>query len=72
MKVVKKQFFAWQEDAEMAFLNDMADKGFMLTKVGFGKYTFEETTPQDVSFQLDFRTVDKMREEEYLQIYKER
>jgi len=70
-KVVRKWFWAWNDYKEEAFLEDMAAKGYELIKVGLGKYTFEETQPKKVRYQLDFKGLTKMTEREYLQIYED-
>ncbi len=69
--VVKKQFFAWNEDAEKAFLEDMALKGYRLSQVQLGKYTFEEDTPKKVVYQFDFNALHGNQEAEYLQMYED-
>lgn len=42
-KVVNKVFLMSDYDKEEQWLNEMADKGFVLTKVIYTKYYFEET-----------------------------
>ncbi|XMB85192.1 DUF2812 domain-containing protein [Mycoplasmatota bacterium WC44] len=70
-KVVKKLFFAWNEEKEKEFLEDMALKGYRLNKVSLGKYTFEEAEPKRLIYQFEFRTVSKNEEDNFLQIYKD-
>ena len=70
-KVVRKIFFAWNEDKEREFLEEMALKGYRLVKVQFGKYTFAEDKAKKLIYQFDFRGFDKMSEQEYLQIYED-
>ncbi|WP_066496759.1 DUF2812 domain-containing protein [Abyssisolibacter fermentans] len=70
-KVVRKMFFAWNEEKEKKFLEDMALKGYRLIKVNLGKYTFEKDKPKKLIYQFDFRGYDKMSEENYLQIYED-
>ncbi|QVK20595.1 DUF2812 domain-containing protein [Mycoplasmatota bacterium] len=70
-KVVRKIFFAWNEDKEKLFLEDMAMKGYRLEKVQLGKYTFEEDIPRKLIYQFDFKSFDNMGEEEYLQLYRD-
>lgn len=45
-KVIHKFFWDWNFDKEEQWLNEMANKGFVLTSVGItGKYTFDECNP---------------------------
>lgn len=70
-RVVRKLFFAWNEEKEKLFLEEMALKGYRLVKVQLGKYTFVEDKPKRLIYQFDFRSLNKMSEEEYLQIYED-
>ena len=70
-KTVRKWFWVWNEDKEKAFLEEMALKGYRLVKVRFGEYIFEEDKPKKLIYQFDFKGIDKMREDEYLQIYED-
>ena len=70
-KTVRKWFWVWQEDKERKFLEEMASKGFRLVDVGFGTYEFEEAEPENLIYQFDFRGIDKIKEDEYLQIYED-
>ncbi|GMQ60646.1 DUF2812 domain-containing protein [Vallitalea sediminicola] len=70
-KVVRKMFFAWNEEKEKLFLEEMALQGYRLIKVQVGKYTFEEDKSKKVIYQFDFRTFYKDGEEEYLQIHED-
>jgi hypothetical protein len=70
-KVVKKMFFVWNEDEEKKFLEDMALEGWKLVRVGLGRYEFESDEPRKVSFQFDFKGIDKIEEADYLQIYED-
>ena len=71
LKTVRKWFWAWNDDKEEIFLEKMAAKGYKLVNVGFGKYTFEESEPKKIKYQLDFKGLTKMQEKEYLQIYED-
>lgn len=68
---VRKLFFAWQEDAEMKFLQEKVSEGYLLEHVGFGVYHFNEATPQKVVYQMDFKIKDKLSEAEYLQLFED-
>lgn len=71
MKCVKKMFFVWNMDKEKAFLEDMVQEGYMLTKVGFGKYYFEPCDPEKLKFNFDFKGLDHMTEDEFVGIYED-
>ena len=71
IKTVKKWFWAWNDDKEEIFLEDMAAMGFELISVGLGRYKFEEGKPKKIKYQLDFKGLTKMSEQEYLQIYED-
>jgi hypothetical protein len=71
-KVVNKWFFVWNGDREKQWLEEMALKGYRLRKVQFGKYIFQESKPEKLVYQFDFRNwSSKMGEEEYLQLYED-
>lgn len=53
-KVVRKFFWDWDFDKEEQWLNEMADKGFVLTYVGVtGKYTFDECQPGEYTIRTE-------------------
>lgn len=52
-KVMHKWFWAWDFDKEEKWLNEMSDKGMVLTNIGFCKYTFEEGTPGEYAIRLE-------------------
>jgi len=51
---VHKLFFAWEEEKEKKWLEDMALNGYFLIKVLFGKYLFRKDTPKEVRYDFDF------------------
>jgi hypothetical protein len=54
------------------FLEDMAAKGYILSKVGIGSYYFNETEKSNLIYQADFKGINmKITEEEYLQMYED-
>ena len=69
-KIVKKIFLPWQEEKEQAFLEDMARKGYLLTRVQFCNYIFKQIEPRDVVFQSDFVDIN-VDKAEYLQIFED-
>lgn len=70
-KIVRKFFFAWQQEKEQAFLEKYAKEGYMLSKVGFGRYEFHQDVKQEVVYQMDFQILDPKKEEEYLSLFEE-
>ncbi len=51
---VHKVFFAWDFEKEEKWLNEMAAKGMHLTDVGFCRYVFEEGTPGEYQYHLEW------------------
>jgi hypothetical protein len=68
---LRKWFFAWGEKKEQKFLEDMALKGYKLSSVGIGRYTFEEFPPCELMYQFDFKGLKQNDLDEYLQIYED-
>ncbi len=52
--VVRKYFFTWDFKKKEQWLNEMVDKGWILKKVGFIKYTFEECEPSTYTLRVEF------------------
>lgn len=71
MIVKRKFYFAWHEPQEKAFLENMAKEGLKLVKLKLFKYYFETITPENRIYEADFRSFDKITEEEYLQLYED-
>ena len=72
MKKINKWFWVWNLDEEKAFLEEKAREGLILKSVSLGSYTFEESEPQALTYQMDFKGLDrKISEDEYLQIYED-
>lgn len=53
-KVIYKLFWVWEFEKEEKWLNEMSAKGLHLDGVGFCKYIFEEGTPGDYQFKLEY------------------
>lgn len=71
IKTVRKWFWAWNDDKEEKFLEKMAEDGYKLIDVQLGKYIFEENEKSTVRYQLDFKGMGGIKEEEYLQIFED-
>lgn len=54
MLTVRRVFFAWDYDKQIAWLNEMAGKGLNLVKVSFNKYVFEQGTPGEYSYRIEW------------------
>jgi hypothetical protein len=67
-----KWFWAWQDEAEEAWLGEMSKKGFHLSSAGLpGIYTFNVGEPRDYVYRLDFQTVPKKDKQEYVQLFRD-
>ena len=71
LKVVRKWFWAWNDDKEQQFLEDMALKGYRLVNVQIGRYTFKKGESRKVKYQLDFKGLGKISEADYLQLFED-
>lgn len=71
IKRVRKWFWAWNDDKEEKFLEEMAADGYKLKNVSIGMYEFISSEPEKVRYQLDFKGINRMSEEEYLQIFED-
>jgi hypothetical protein len=67
-----KWFWAWQDEAEEAWLAEMSKKGLHLSSAGLpGIYTFDVGEPCDYVYRLDFQTVPKKDKQVYLQLFRD-
>ena len=67
-----KWFWAWQGEAEEAWLEEMSQKGYHLSSVGLpGFYTFSTGDPRHYTYHLDFRVFQKKDGADYLQRFEE-
>lgn len=66
-----KLFWAWQDEAEEAWLSNMASEGWHLKTFGIpGIYTFESGPARKVHYRMDF-FMDKKNRKSYLQLFKD-
>ena len=49
-----KLYWAWNFEEEEKWLNEMSAKGLNLVGVGFGKFVFEEGTPGEYHFHIEW------------------
>lgn len=52
-RTMHKWFWIWEFDKEQKWLEKMSARGLSLVGVGFGKYIFEESTPNSYSVRLE-------------------
>ena len=57
-KTVYKFWFVWDYDKEEKWLNDMAREGWALVDVGFNRFTFEKSEPEEYIVRLEMRDAD--------------
>lgn len=71
VQVRYRVFWAWQEEAEIRWLEQMALEGWALAGVKGIRYTFVQTAPQRVVYRLDFQTGPTERSDEYRELLEE-
>lgn len=57
-KVIRKWFWVWDFDKEEQWLNTMAQSGWLLKKVGFGRYEFVPYEPGEYTLRLEMHDHD--------------
>jgi hypothetical protein len=63
-------FWAWQDEAEEAWLAEMSSKGYHLqTSHGLGFYTFTCGEPANYTYRLDYLAASKQEAEVYYQLF---
>ena len=66
-----KWFWAWQDEKEEAWLNNMAREGWHLKRLGIpGAYIFESGEPRNDQYRMDFIT-NRKEYQNYLQLFKD-
>lgn len=61
-----KWFWAWQDDKEEHWLEEMSERGLHLVSPGyFGRYEFDKGQPQKYFYRLDFIAQNQNREDYY-------
>ena len=72
MEKINKWFWVWNLEEEKAFLEEKAREGLILNHVSLGRYTFEQSDPKDLIYQMDFKGFDrKISDDEYVQLYQD-
>lgn len=70
-KTVFKLFFAWQDQQEERWLEEMAAQGWLLEKYTFLRYHFTAIEPAEYIYRLDYKTTPEKDMEEYKAIFEE-
>jgi len=52
-RIIRKWFWVWEFDKEEKWLNEMANRGWVLDSVGFAKYTFVESELGEYPVRLE-------------------
>lgn len=58
-RTMHKWFWVWEFDKEEAWLNEMANTGWVLDCVGFCKYTFVKSEPEEYTVRLEMHDHDQ-------------
>jgi hypothetical protein len=64
-------YWAWNEEKETAWLEQMSLEGWHLEAYAFGWYRFRHGEPRDVLYRLDFDPGAAKRGDEYLGIFRD-
>lgn len=58
-RIIHKWIWVWEFDKEEAWLNEMANTGWVLDRVGFCKYTFVKSEPEEYTVRLEMHDHDQ-------------
>ena len=58
-KTVWKWYFVWDFEKEEDWLNEMAEQGWILSSVGWCRYTFTKGEPGEYTIRLEMRGYDQ-------------
>lgn len=68
-KKITKLFFAWQDENEQTWLEQMAAHGWILEEVGFIRYTFRKEKPRHINYRLDYQELKESELQSYLELF---
>jgi hypothetical protein len=69
---VFKFFWPWQDESEEAWLREMSQHGWHLSKPDlFGSYTFTAGEPRDDIYRLDYRGMFRKNPQDYFQLFQD-
>ena len=67
-----KWFWAWQDEAEEAWLREISNEGWHFSGIGFPTiYNFKSGEARDYVYRLDYRSHWKMEKDDYLQLFRD-
>jgi hypothetical protein len=64
-----RYFFAYQDPAQEAWLEEQARRGLHLTRPGLFRFAFVEGEPRQEKYRLDFQTLRGAARDEYLGLF---
>ncbi len=70
-KTIIKAIFAWEDEKEEKWLEEMAAQGWKLISVAPYVYKFQRSAPEKVVFRLDYKLTTDKDYQEYLSIFKD-
>lgn len=71
LHIEHRWFWAWQDDQEEKWLEEMSERGFHLMKSGiFGKYEFQKGEPKRYVYRMDF-LAHHQQKKDYLQFFED-
>lgn len=70
-KTVFKAIFAWEDEKEEKWLEQMAVEGWKLTSVAPYIYKFQRSEPEKIIFRMDYKNTLDKDYQEYLSIFKD-
>ena len=70
-KTVFKAIFAWEDEKEEKWLEEMAANGWRLEKVIPYFYTFRRSAPETIVYRLDYMSSTNKNYQEYLNLFKD-
>lgn len=71
IKTVFKAIFAWEDEKEEKWLEQMAADGWKLISVAPYVYKFQRSEPERVIFRLDYKFTNDKDYQEYLTLFKD-
>ena len=66
-----KLFWAWEDEKEEAWLEEMSNQGYHLQHAAPFSYTFTPGEPRPYAYRLDFQTQTGLEREAYLQLFQD-
>ena len=70
-KTIIKAIFAWEDEKEEKWLEEMAANGWRLEKVYPYVYTFRRSAPEKIVYRLDYMASTGKNYKEYLTLFKD-